>query len=146
MRSRIGAALMCAGLMGAVVGCGTEADTSSDSAANSATANTTTPKTTTPSATTPSSPGNALTIEVSIEAGSVAPTNERIEAVVGEPIAVRVDSDAADELHVHSVPDHTFDIEAAQGQVFEFVVDVPGQVALELHDSGRTIATLLVRP
>lgn len=89
---------------------------------------------------------DGLVIEVTIANGSIAPTNERIEAVVGEPVTVRIDSDTRDELHVHSVPDHTFDVVARQGQTFEFVVDVPGQVALELHDSGRTIATLLVRP
>lgn len=89
---------------------------------------------------------DALSIDVQISGGSVTPTNERIEAVVGETITVRIDSDVADELHVHSVPDHSFAVEAAAGQSFEFVVDVPGTVALELHDAGKTVATLLVRP
>ncbi|SNT07629.1 hypothetical protein [Rhodococcoides kyotonense] len=89
---------------------------------------------------------DSLTIDVVISNGSVTPTNERFEGYVGETITVNVDSDAADELHVHSVPDHSFDITAANGQSFEFTVDVPGQVALELHDADRTIATLAIRP
>lgn len=89
---------------------------------------------------------DTLVIDVSIAGGSVAPTNERIDAFVGEPVTVNVDSDVADELHVHSVPDHSFDVAAASGQSFSFVVEVPGQVALELHETGRTIATLVVRP
>lgn len=104
----------------------------------------------TPPATSSAAPSDSsvesVTIDVRIDSGAVTPTNERIEAVVGEPIIVRVDSDAPDELHVHSVPDHSFDIEVASGQSFEFVVDVPGTVALELHDAGKTVATLLVRP
>ena len=39
---------------------------------------------------------------------------------------IRVNSDAADELHVHSVPEHTFDVEPRPGQSFQFSVDVPG--------------------
>ena len=37
-----------------------------------------------------------------------------------EPIVVRVNSDVADELHVHSTPDHTFKVEPKQGQPFQF--------------------------
>ncbi len=70
---------------------------------------------------------DAVVIEVSIANGSVTPTNERIDAVVGEPVTVRVDSDVTDELHVHSVPDHTFDVQAQRGQSFEFVVTCRGR-------------------
>ncbi|RRQ27289.1 hypothetical protein DK926_14360 [Rhodococcus sp. Eu-32] len=89
---------------------------------------------------------DSLTIDVVIADGSVTPTNERVDGSVGEKVTVRVDSDAEDELHVHSVPDHSFDIAPTNGQTFEFTVEVPGQVALELHDADRTIATLVVRP
>lgn len=89
---------------------------------------------------------DSLIVDVRVDGGTVVPTNERIDASVGEPITVRIDSDTVDELHVHSVPDHTFEVAAAPEQRFEFVVDVPGQVALELHDAGVTIAVLQVRP
>ncbi|WP_072801750.1 hypothetical protein [Rhodococcoides yunnanense] len=89
---------------------------------------------------------SGLTVDVRIENGSVTPTNVRYDASVGEEITVTVDSDTSDELHVHSVPEHSFEIEAAEGQSFEFTVEVPGQVALELHHADRTIATLVVRP
>ncbi|QNG18575.1 hypothetical protein G4H71_00590 [Rhodococcus triatomae] len=95
-----------------------------------------------------------VVLDVRIADGVVQPTNIRLDAAVGEPIVLRVTSDAVDELHVHSVPEHTFPVEAT-GEVgadpgvvqeFEFVVDVPGQTAVELHDAGVTVATLLVRP
>ncbi len=53
-------------------------------------------------------PPDRLTIDISIEGGNVTPTNEQVQGKVNEPIVLRVNSDAADELHVHSVPEHTF--------------------------------------
>lgn len=140
MKSRSFAATLCAAMLCTAVACSSDAEP---------TAKPNVPQSVAPSATaTSESPEGTegVVIDVRIEDGEVTPTNERIEAVVGEPITVRVDSDTADELHVHSVPDHSFDIDVASGQSFEFAVDVPGTVALELHHAGKTVATLLVRP
>ena len=63
---------------------------------------------------------------------------------MGEPITLHVTSDAADELHVHSVPEHKFQVAAAPNQTFQFSVDVPGKVDVELHHLKRTIATIQV--
>jgi hypothetical protein len=86
-----------------------------------------------------------LIIDVSIAGGAVTPTNADLEAAVDEPILIRVDSDVADQLHIHSVPEHTFDVEARIGQSFQFSVGVPGRVAVELHELDRTIATIRVQ-
>lgn len=91
-------------------------------------------------------PADQLVIDVTIEGGEVTPTNEQFQGKVGEPIMIRVNSDAPDELHVHSVPEYTFPVEPRAGQAFEFTVEVPGQVEIELHDLHRTIATVQVRP
>lgn len=109
---------------------------------------------TTPSATTvnPSdmqdeqAPPDRLLIDVTIKGGQVNPTNAQLEAKVNEPIVVKVDSDAADELHVHSSPEHTFKIEAKPAQQFQFTVGVPGKVDIELHQLGTTVATVQVQP
>ncbi len=90
-------------------------------------------------------PGN-LTINVTISNRQVNPVNATLQAKVRQPITVHVTSDAADELHVHSVPDHKFEIAAAPNQTFQFTVDVPGSVEVELHRLDRTIATIQVRP
>jgi heme/copper-type cytochrome/quinol oxidase subunit 2 len=90
-------------------------------------------------------PGN-LTINVTIANRQVDPVNATLQAKVRQPITVHVTSDAADELHVHSVPDHKFEIAAAPNQTFQFTVDVPGSVEVELHHLDRTIATIQVRP
>ncbi len=91
-----------------------------------------------------SAPGN-LTVDVTIAKGQVTPVNATLQAKVHQPITFRVTSDAADELHVHSEPDHEFKITAAPNQIFQFSVDVPGSVDVELHHLDRTVATLQVR-
>jgi heme/copper-type cytochrome/quinol oxidase subunit 2 len=91
-------------------------------------------------------PAAALVVDVTIAKGQVTPTNATLGAKVGQPITFRVTSDAADELHVHSVPDHKFQVAAATNQTFQFKVDVPGNVEVELHHLDRTIATIQVQP
>lgn len=91
-------------------------------------------------------PPDRLLIDVTIKGGDVSPTNAQLEAKTNEQIVVKVNSDVADELHVHSTPDHTFKIEAKPAQQFQFAVDVPGKVDIELHQLGKTIATVQVQP
>lgn len=91
-------------------------------------------------------PPPALAVDISIRGGVVTPTNAALSARVSEPIVVHLDSDAADELHVHSTPDHSFDIEPKSGQTFQFTVNVPGKVDVELHKLKKTVATITVQP
>jgi len=85
-------------------------------------------------------------LDITIAGGTVTPTNGELEARVGMPITLVVSSDVADELHVHAVPEHTFDVVPAAGQSFQFTVDVPGRVEVELHEAHRTLVTIQVRP
>jgi hypothetical protein len=104
-----------------------------------------------PSTVSPSDMSNAqapptqLVIDVTIKGGDVTPSNEQLKAGVKEPIVVHVNSDAADKLHVHSTPDHSFDVQAKPAQSFQFTVDVPGKVDVELHKLNKTIATIQVQ-
>jgi hypothetical protein len=90
--------------------------------------------------------GAGLVVNITIAKGQVTPSNATLQATVSEPITLRVTSDAVDELHVHSSPDHKFQVAAAANQTFQFSVDVPGNVDVELHHLDRTIATIQVRP
>ena len=90
-------------------------------------------------------PPDRLTLDVSIAGGEVKPTNEQLQAEVNQPIVINVTSDAEDELHVHSSPEHTFQIKPGAPQTFQFSVNVPGRVDVELHDAGTTIATIAVQ-
>jgi hypothetical protein len=90
-------------------------------------------------------PPSQLAIDVTIKGGDVTPTNDQLKAGVKEQIVIRVNSDAADELHVHSTPEHKFNVEAKPMQIFQFTVDVPGKVDVELHKLNKTIATITVQ-
>ena len=90
--------------------------------------------------------GGALTIDITIAHGQVTPANATLQAAVRQPITLHVTSDATDELHVHSVPDHKFEVAATANQSFQFSVDVPGTVDVELHHLDRTVATIHVHP
>jgi hypothetical protein len=130
-------ALLAAGVL-LIAGCSGESDNAES--------------TSTPSAISPSDmsdeqrPPERLVIDLTIEGGDATPTNAQFETKVKNPIIVRVNSDAADELHVHSSPEHTFKIEPRAGQLFQFTVDVPGQVEIELHQLQKTVATVQVQP
>jgi hypothetical protein len=90
-------------------------------------------------------PPKRLVVKVTIKGGQVTPTNGQETASVGQPIVFQVDSDAADQLHVHSNPEHEFTVEPKPGQSFQFTVAVPGNVDVELHELNRTIATIQVK-
>jgi ABC-type glycerol-3-phosphate transport system substrate-binding protein len=123
-------------------GCGGSNGT--DNASGSATS--TAPSTVNPSdMSNDQAPPNRLDIDVDIKGGNVTPTNQQLNAGVKEQIIIRVNSDAADELHVHSTPEHKFNIEAKPMQIFQFTVDVPGRVDVELHKLNKTIATIQVQ-
>lgn len=93
-----------------------------------------------------SSPAVGPVIAVTVVAGTVTPTNAQAQASVGQPITLEVNSDAADSIHVHSIPEHVFDVQPKAGQRFEFTVGIPGNVDVELHNLHRTIVTIAVRP
>ncbi|MBX9921057.1 hypothetical protein H7J08_12745 [Mycobacterium frederiksbergense] len=88
----------------------------------------------------------ATVIDVTVAGGVVTPTNATVQATAGRPIVLEVSSDTVDSLHVHSVPEHAFDVAAVPDQRFEFTVNVPGRVAVELHDAHVTVVTIEVRP
>lgn len=86
-----------------------------------------------------------LVIDVTIKDGQVTPTNQQLQGKVKDPIVIRVNSDAEDELHIHSTPDHTFKIEPRTGQQFQFSPNVPGTIDIELHHLNLTIASIQVQ-
>ncbi|MCV7355569.1 hypothetical protein [Mycolicibacterium fluoranthenivorans] len=129
-------AAVCAAAL--IAGCG-----SSTTPENTGTTSST--GTAAPEMTDQQSPPERVVIDVTIAGGNVTPTNQQVQAKVKQPIIVRINSDAADQLHVHSNPEHTFDIKPENGQAFQFTVDVPGKVDVELHHLDKTVATITVQ-
>jgi hypothetical protein len=128
----------------ALIAAGCGGSTSSDNASGSTSSSQ--PSTVSPSdMSNEQAPPARLVIDVTIKDGTVTPTNAQLQSGVNEQIVVRVNSDAADELHVHSTPEHSFNIEPKPMQSFQFTVGVPGKVDVELHKLNKTVATIQVQ-
>lgn len=134
---RIAAGLLACALV--LTGCGgpdepgLQADPTSDGPTSAA-----------PSAEPSTSAGVGL--DIVIKNGKATPQGDRVDVPVGGEVNLEVTSDADEELHVHSDPEHTFEVKAGETRTFSFTVDTPGQVAVEAHHLGVTIVQLVVRP
>lgn len=134
--------------------CSSETD---DSAATSASA---TAESSAPSATESESPSSdsassesagpetaasdGVVVDVTIKNGEIDPAGDRVEATAGEPITFVIQSDAPGELHVHSTPEHSIDIEPGTTRE-SITIDQPGIVEAELHDPEVVVVQLEVR-
>ena len=84
-------------------------------------------------------------VEITIEDGRVTPRGERVEVEKGQKITLAVTSDADEEVHVHSDPEHTYQVRAGGSIEKSFTIDTPGQIAVEAHHLDATIVQLVVR-
>jgi len=144
-------ALAGAAVIAGAAGCGTPSTHSQTTSATTPTAKA--PATATLSA--------YVTLDLTIDKRIVTPTNAALQAKVGQPIVVRVTTDEYDELRVGSSPDLRFGVDprARAPQQFQFTIDVPGQVDVELFSQSgcphmcttsyrpdTTVATIDVQP
>ncbi len=121
-----------------LAGCGSTSEPSSEA---TSTASETEP---TPSATTEAPKG--VTVEIEFVNGEVVPLDEKIDVNVGEPVTLHVISDVAEEIHVHTDPEHEYEVAAGDDKTFTFTIKTPGQVAVEAHELDVTIVELVARP
>ncbi|HEU4512816.1 MAG TPA: hypothetical protein VFR87_06900 [Nocardioidaceae bacterium] len=83
-------------------------------------------------------------IEVEIEGDRIEPNGMRVEVAAGDPVALAVRSDRAAEFHVHSSPEQVLEVEPGESTV-ELVIDRPGIVDIEEHETGLVVLQLEVR-
>lgn len=83
-----------------------------------------------------------LVIDVTVENGAVLPADQQLQGKVGQPVVVRINSDAADQLLARGAREHTFPVEAKAGQSFQFTPDAPGPVTITLQTLNQTVATV----
>jgi hypothetical protein len=89
-------------------------------------------------------PTGPTSLDITVAGMSITPNAERIEVGVGETFTLNVDSDREGGIHVHSTPEQSLDFAAGE-TALEIVVDKPGSVEIEEHESGIVIVTLLVQ-
>jgi hypothetical protein len=82
--------------------------------------------------------------DLTFKGDSVSPNGERVDLGVGQKLTLRIDSDRPGELHVHSTPEQEITFPAGQSER-PLVIDQPGVVDVEEHDSGRVLLQLEVR-
>jgi hypothetical protein len=87
-----------------------------------------------------------VVVDIAIKDGKVTPQGDRVDVKAGQRVTLRITSDAAEEIHVHSDPEHTYQVKPGDSVEESFTSDVPGQVAVEAHHLDVTIVQLVVRP
>jgi len=108
-----------------------------------------------PAASSPAGPGAATStappaevpagpsLVVRIDGDEVSPNAAELDLGRGEPLILRITADRAGELHVHSRPEQYVEFEEGSS-VHELVIDAPGTVEVEEHESGVVVAVLKV--
>ncbi len=86
-----------------------------------------------------------VVVDIVIKDGKVTPQGDRVDVEAGEEVTLRISSDAAEEIHVHSDPEHTFAVKPGEPVEESLTIETPGQVAVEAHELGATIVQLVVR-
>ena len=82
-------------------------------------------------------------LTITIDGEEVSPNAEEIHLGTGEKLLVEIDSDRAGELHIHSAPEQFVQF-AAGTTDGEIVVNTPGTVEVEDHDTSAVVALIEV--
>lgn len=132
-----------------LAGCSSEEPAAEETPSPSSAPSTTEPSGSAGSSPTESSPtsdddSGTEAIEIEIEGDKIEPNGMRVKVSAGEPILLETESDRAAQLHVHSSPEQVLEVEKGEGTL-ELVIDRPGVVDIEEHDTGMILLQLEVR-
>ena len=83
-------------------------------------------------------------VTIAIKGDRITPGGDRIEVDRGEPVTLEITSDRAGELHVHSKPEQYVEFEAGSS-THKLLIDAPGVVDVEDHETGHVIVQLEVQ-
>jgi major membrane immunogen (membrane-anchored lipoprotein) len=87
-----------------------------------------------------------VVVDISVHDGKVTPQGDRVNVKVGQKVTLHITSDVDEEIHVHSEPEHEYEIGKGDDVKKSFTIGTPGQVAVEAHHLDVTIVQLVVRP
>jgi hypothetical protein len=82
-------------------------------------------------------------IDVTIKGDSVTPSGDRVDAKVGEPVTLNVESDREGELHVHSTPEQELAYGVGRTKL-QVIIKTPGVVDIEDHVADVVVVQLQV--
>ena len=87
-----------------------------------------------------------VVVDIAVKDGKVTPQGDRVDAKVGQKITLHITADADEEIHVHSEPEHEYEVKPGDDVEKSFTIKTPGQVAVEAHHLDVTIVQLVVKP
>jgi plastocyanin len=86
-----------------------------------------------------------VTIEIVEDGGQISPADGHVVKVdVGQEVQLNVSADVDDEIHVHTEPDHEYEVKAGEDASYSFTVDSPGVYPIESHGLEITLVKLQV--
>lgn len=83
-------------------------------------------------------------VRITVADGAATPQGKAVRVAIGEPVTLRIESDAPGELHIHSTPEQELAFEAGTTEE-ELTFDRPGVVDVESHDLDQLLYRLEVR-
>jgi plastocyanin len=83
--------------------------------------------------------------DLQVRGGAVVGGPQTFRAKPGDVVRLSVETDAADELHVHGGVDVTVKLEPEEVSSITFEVEDPGTYEVELHDTGALLGQVEVR-
>jgi len=86
------------------------------------------------------------TVDIVVKDGKVTPHGKRVKVKAGQSVTLHITSDADEEIHVHSDPEHEYEVKPGDDVTESFTLKTPGQVAVEAHHLDVTIVQLVVTP
>jgi FtsP/CotA-like multicopper oxidase with cupredoxin domain len=142
-RRRVIAGLFVLGWL--VAGCGGDGGGEAASTTTAATTTTSAPTaTTTGDATTTTAGFAGKLIQVRVAGGKVETAQRRVRVSRGDRVRIQVQSDQADEVHVHGF-DLSEEVGPGKPATVEFTADLPGVWEVELENAKRKLFDLEVR-
>ena len=129
-----------------VAGCGSSSSGSSSEPGGSSSTSSSSPSASEPSSGTPSPAAEpeGTVVRITVADGAASPQGKALRVAIGEPVTLRVESDAPGELHIHSTPEQELAFEAGTTEK-ELTFDRPGVVDVESHDLDQLLYRLEVR-
>jgi hypothetical protein len=88
-----------------------------------------------------------VTVTITEKNGAISPDDGHVVDVhKGQKVQLVVTTDADDEIHVHSIPEHEFEVKAGASaeKLPPFSITTPGRFIIESHGLDVTLVTLQV--
>jgi hypothetical protein len=125
-------------------GCGTDPEPTGEPSSTGTPSASTTTSTGAPSPRSTLPPGVDQLVHITVRDGDVTTADDRVKVEQGSVVQLRVDSDVADEIHLHGY-DKSVDVEAGHVAKLTFTASLTGVYEVELESRALRLVQLQVQ-